>query len=286
MDAALLTLINGVWINPVLDVLMVALSTVGIVALLVDAYRTAPDIRQARAFAWTLAATGLSVALFYYLAGRPRPTDVRLLLPTPPTPSFPSGHMALAAATVTWRWLTQRRSRRTVVWLLVALGVGYSRVYLGHHYPTDVIAGAILGAGIGAAGYGLSVHWDNLRAAMTWLLWPQISVALVVTMMAYLGLLPLALMAWPYSDKVLHTLLVGGLAFWLGLMPGNRRVSIGALTAPVAVILPFSIALGEEFLQTQSPLRTFDLGDLAGDLVGLLLFYALSQVFLGRRTAA
>ena len=204
-------------------------------------------------------------------------------LPPPSTPSFPSGHMTFVAATVTWRWLVQGRTRRPILWLLVALGIGYSRVYLGQHYPTDVIAGAILGAGIGAAGYGLSTYRGDLRRAMTWLLWPQISLALLVTMMAYLGLLPQSLLAWPYADKVLHALLVGSLAFWLGLMPGNRRMRVGAISAPVAVVLPFSLALGEELLQTQSPLRTFDLGDLACDLAGLLLFYALSRVFVMRQ---
>jgi undecaprenyl-diphosphatase len=68
--------------------------------------------------------------------------------------SFPSGHSTASAAL----WLTlgaiaasfERRTAAKVFWFMLALAiilaVGLSRVYLGAHWPTDVLAGWILGA--------------------------------------------------------------------------------------------------------------------------------------------
>ena len=60
--------------------------------------------------------------------------------------SFPSGHTALAFSTATSLLLTTEKwyfAAPAYVW---AIGVGYSRIYLGQHYPSDVIAGAVTGA--------------------------------------------------------------------------------------------------------------------------------------------
>jgi undecaprenyl-diphosphatase len=61
------------------------------------------------------------------------------------TYSFPSGHamgsMALAAALVVLTWPTRWRWITLVVGGLFVLLVGLSRVYLGVHYPSDILAG-------------------------------------------------------------------------------------------------------------------------------------------------
>lgn len=85
-----------------------------------------------------------------HLVNRPRPTDVIA------DPSFPSGHataiFALAAALSVWwprgRWL----------WWAVAVVVAWSRVALGMHYPSDCLAGALLGAGIVLTAIRISEH--------------------------------------------------------------------------------------------------------------------------------
>jgi len=61
--------------------------------------------------------------------------------------SFPSGHTSMAFATATSLSLELRKWYVVVPAYLWAGSVGYSRMYLGVHYPTDVLAGAVVGAG-------------------------------------------------------------------------------------------------------------------------------------------
>jgi len=66
--------------------------------------------------------------------------------------SMPSSHTANWFSAMTVAFLYYRRSLRFM--LPIAIGVGYSRIYKGAHYPTDVLAGAALGAG-----YGFAIVW-------------------------------------------------------------------------------------------------------------------------------
>jgi undecaprenyl-diphosphatase len=74
---------------------------------------------------------------------RARPVDDPLVtLPT--THSFPSGHAATSfACAATLAPFVGRRG--AVVLYLLAAGIAYSRVYIGVHYPLDVLGGAALG---------------------------------------------------------------------------------------------------------------------------------------------
>jgi membrane-associated phospholipid phosphatase len=70
--------------------------------------------------------------------------------------SFPSGHTTLAFATATTLALNFRKWYVVVPAYLWAGSVGYSRLYLGKHYPGDVLAGAAFGVGGGYLSYWLT----------------------------------------------------------------------------------------------------------------------------------
>jgi undecaprenyl-diphosphatase len=78
-----------------------------------------------------------------------RYAEPKPLVSPPHDHSFPSGHTAtsFAAATI----LTVAVPRLAPVWFLLALAIGYSRIYVGVHYPLDVIGGAALGALVATA---------------------------------------------------------------------------------------------------------------------------------------
>jgi len=101
------------------------------------------------------AGLGLTVLMVHGLkliVKRPRPELSPHLLSMPTSWSFPSAHTAQAAsfffalALIAARHLPGPAARLTGgICLLAPLMVGYSRVYLQVHYPTDVLAGLLVG---------------------------------------------------------------------------------------------------------------------------------------------
>ncbi len=78
---------------------------------------------------------------------RPRPFDsheVTLLFYRPTDSSFPSNAAVVGFSVAAAIWLYNRRLGALL--LVLATLFGLSRIYCGVHYPTDVIAGALLGA--------------------------------------------------------------------------------------------------------------------------------------------
>ncbi len=76
--------------------------------------------------------------------------------------SFPSGHTSSAFATATSLSMVYPKWYVIAPSFLWAGAVGYSRLYLGVHYPTDVLAGAIIGSGSAFLCYKLN-KWINKK---------------------------------------------------------------------------------------------------------------------------
>lgn len=91
-----------------------------------------------------------AVTVLKVIFARERPSDVGAII-SESSFSFPSGHsmgsMGLALAVILLLWPTRWRTVAIVAGATYVLLIGFSRLYLGVHYPTDVAAGWLLGAG-------------------------------------------------------------------------------------------------------------------------------------------
>jgi undecaprenyl-diphosphatase len=112
--------------------------------------------RRPRLFLLVLAADGVAdllAGLLKNATGEERPAfrypEPRALLHVPNTGSFPSGHAATSFACATV--LSVFAPRLAPGFLVLAAAIGFSRVYVGVHYPLDVVGGAVLGVAIAAA---------------------------------------------------------------------------------------------------------------------------------------
>ncbi len=91
------------------------------------------------------------------LVGRIRPFDinttVELLIAAPKDYSFPSGHTAASFAAVSALFFS--KNRLWIPALILGIAIAFSRLYLYVHYPSDVLAGILLGILTGWFGYQL-----------------------------------------------------------------------------------------------------------------------------------
>ena len=156
------------------DEAMIIISSVG-VPLLVLAVAAQWWSRSERPYTrHVLVAAGLSFLLglgvnqiILLFIHRLRPYDggiTHLLIDRSADPSFPSDH-ATATFAIAAAFLIHGLPRRGLVFLLAASLVTFSRVYIGTHYASDVLGGALIGimaAGMVAAFYRQGTRVDRM----------------------------------------------------------------------------------------------------------------------------
>ena len=172
LDTQLLLFVNHNITNPVFDVLMPALSLHGyllVIPFVLAMFLSGAKQENDRGKTYLSAAlrTFLIACCAVYLAGfvedwmkdavaRVRPCraieGIRMIFPCPKSYSMPSGH-AITSFAFAMPLFFLTRQYIIAIWrlypLVLAALIAFSRVYLGGHYPTDVLMGAILGALIG-----------------------------------------------------------------------------------------------------------------------------------------
>jgi undecaprenyl-diphosphatase len=122
----------------------------------------------------TMAGAGLLDWLLKQLYGRARPAPLFDFYPLPHSYSFPSGHALFATCffggvAVLASHRLRHRAAEVAVWVVAVLAIlliGVSRIYLGVHYPTDVLGGLAAGTvwvGAVALGDRLAEHRRRRR---------------------------------------------------------------------------------------------------------------------------
>lgn len=148
-----------------------------IAVLIYTAIELRHDIKRFGTIIVTLLSTFALVGIIKVLVAMPRPfmslPDVAVLVAQPAGWSFPSGHTTMAFALATTILLIHRagrpqRERRMAVFLyIIAVLVGFSRIYVGVHYPLDVLGGVVLGI-LAPWGISLSIrYWYRRRIALS-----------------------------------------------------------------------------------------------------------------------
>jgi undecaprenyl-diphosphatase len=174
LDAQVLLVVNQAAANALFDILMPALSQRGyllVLPFLVLMAARSSLLRDPAGRSFLPLALGTLLVAIIAVWGaewtegvlktavaRPRPCRVveglRLIVACPRSYSMPSGHAITSFAGAMPLYLLTR-GYVTPVWrlypLLLAAAIALSRLYLGVHYPSDVLAGALLGAMIGSA---------------------------------------------------------------------------------------------------------------------------------------
>jgi hypothetical protein len=115
------------------------------------------------------------------------------------------------------------------------------------------------------------------RPAWAWFFFPHLALMISASVLVTTGQFPLLLFQRSPLDKLGHLFFYGGLSFLAVALFGRARrwpVVIGILI----------VATMEELSQRAFPRRTFDLGDLAMDLIGVAAFGAAAAAILGARS--
>lgn len=184
LDEKLFVVINSDWVNPVFDTVMpflrnsahwVPLYLFLLVFILVNFKNKA--IWWIILFIITVGITDyIGTQVFKYGFERIRPCnsvnmldELRLLVPCPSGYGFTSNHAANHFGMATFLFLTLRQFLKGWTWIayIWAGSIAYAQVYVGVHYPMDIICGAIWGLITGSVTGFVFNKWFKLELPET-----------------------------------------------------------------------------------------------------------------------
>lgn len=164
LDESLFLAVNNGWAAPALDGIMTAVTTIGDSSVLIAAglvfillWDDEKRWRTAMAFLLTMAIAGLTLHAAKWAIPRDRPIK-RFERIAPDSVavnapfkrlyhrSFPSGHSQAAFTAAAFFALAYRRRRAALYGMAAA--IAFSRVYIGVHFPADIVVGSLLGWGM------------------------------------------------------------------------------------------------------------------------------------------
>jgi undecaprenyl-diphosphatase len=176
IDTAIFMFLNVTLANPVTNYVMPVVTSDSLLralfglAIVLMVWKGDAHIRWLAAFSLValLLSDQLSAGFLKPLIGRPRPChvleNINLLVGCGGGKSMPSSHAANAFAQAVFFSCVRRRLAKYL--LPFAAIVALSRVFVGVHYPGDILAGAVLGAMIGVAvayAFELFAQWRRLK---------------------------------------------------------------------------------------------------------------------------
>ncbi|MDO9517200.1 MAG: phosphatase PAP2 family protein [Methanosarcinaceae archaeon] len=140
--------------HPTLDPIMIFLSSMGDyilwLAIFVALYLWKGK-RVAFSYAFVVLVATILIFILKLFFEIPRPDDVRFVIEAHGY-SMPSGHTSRSFASAMFLHpLVNNGKFRLLIWILAAL-IGLSRIFVGVHYPSDVLVGALIGCIIGYVG--------------------------------------------------------------------------------------------------------------------------------------
>ena len=156
MDWAILNWIQDIFASPFMDFIVPKITSLGnggLIWIVMIYLITTKKYRKTGIFVLVGLLIGLVIGngIIKNVVARPRPcwinTDFMLLIPCPTDFSFPSGHTqsSMIAATI----LTLTNKKWGYVAIPLAILIALSRLYLYVHFPSDVLAGGVIGIAIG-----------------------------------------------------------------------------------------------------------------------------------------